>query len=98
VIDVTNSGKVTGSEVVQLYLTSPTATGTNGESIRQLKSFIKVKDLSPSATETVTFSVSPRDLSAWDESIGDWRIVPGTYTVYVGSSSCDLRQSTTFVV
>lgn len=96
--EITNTGTVAGSEVAQLYLASPTATGLNGESKRQLKSFTKVKDLAPGASETVTFSLSARDVSAWDESAEDWLVVTGTYTVYVGTSSCDFRQSITFVV
>ena len=96
VIDVTNSGSVAGSEVVQLYLSTPSSTGSNGESIRQLRNFVKVKDLSPTSTDTVTFTLTSRDLSAWNEQAQDWRVVDGTYTVYVGSSSCDFRQSATF--
>ena len=98
VLDVTNTGFVTGSDVVQLYLSTPLSTGTNGESLRQLKSFQKLNDMSPNKIETVTFSLTSRDLSVWDEEIEDWRVVSGTYTAYVGSSSCDLRQSATFVV
>lgn len=97
-LDVANSGTVAGSEVVQLYLSTPASTGSNGESLRQLRSFVKVNDLSPTSTETIKFTLSPRDLSAWDEQSQDWRVVKGTYTVYIGSSSCDFRQSATFVV
>ena len=97
-VDVTNTGALMGSEVVQLYLTSPTSTATNGEAKRQLKRFVKLNNLAPGDTQRVSLSLSTRDLSVWDEATEDWQVVTGTYTVYVGTSSCDFRQSTTFEV
>ncbi|MDD7123442.1 MAG: fibronectin type III-like domain-contianing protein [Bacteroidales bacterium] len=32
------------------------------------------------------------DLRFWDESINGWRLEPGTFTLYIGASSTDIRQ------
>jgi beta-glucosidase len=78
---VTNTGRRTGTEVVQLYLGFPAAAH---EPPRQLRGYRKVI-LRPGASATVTFTVPPADLSTWDT---DRRTVhPGRYGVYVGSSS-----------
>jgi beta-glucosidase len=47
---------------------------------------------------TVTFLMLKPDLSIWDVTIHDWEMVTGTFTVYVGSSSRDLRLVGTFAV
>lgn len=96
--EVTNTGALVGSEVVQLYLASPLATASNGEPKRLLKKFAKLKDVSPGVSQKVSFELSARDLSSWDEAEEGWRVVQGTYTAFVGTSSCDFRQSITFEV
>lgn len=98
-VQVTNSGSTQGSEVSQLYLASPASSSSaTGESKRALKSFVKLKNLAAGDSQNAVFSLSPRDLSSWDETAEDWKVVEGTYTAYVGTSSCDFRQSTAFVV
>lgn len=96
--EVTNTGSMKGSEVVQLYLTSPTATATNGESQRQLKHFVKLSDMAVGESRRVAFELSARDLSSWEEVAEDWRVNKGEYTAFVATSSCDFRQSITFEV
>jgi beta-glucosidase len=95
-IEVTNVGSFTGSEVVQLYLSFPTS--VQGEPKRQLKGLFKLRDLAPGSAQTVSFVLTERDVSIWDESVSDWRVTPGQFTVFVGASSCDLSHSTTFVI
>jgi beta-glucosidase len=86
--NVKNSGKVPGSEVAQLYLGFPSSAG---EPPRQLKGFYKTKILKPGETEKVRLSLRPRDLSIWNSTTHSWSMVPGRFTVSVGSSSRDLR-------
>jgi len=95
-IEISNVGSLIGSEVVQLYLSFPTT--VQGEPKRQLKGLVKVRDLTPGSAQTVSFVLTERDVSIWDESVSDWRVTPGTFTVFVGASSCDLSHSTTFVI
>jgi len=85
-VTLSNVGSVAGAEVVQLYLGFPQSAG---EPPIQLKGFQKVM-LNPKATQVVTFQLTDRDLSIWDVNRHTWTIVPGTYVVYVGTSSKDL--------
>ncbi|KAH6840801.1 glycoside hydrolase superfamily, partial [Chaetomium sp. MPI-CAGE-AT-0009] len=83
--DVTNTGKVDGAEVAQLYVGIP----AEGAPVRQLRGFEK-PFLNVSATETVRFGLTRRDLSVWDVVAQKWRLVRGEYKVEVGGSSRDL--------
>jgi beta-glucosidase len=80
---VTNTGKVTGSDVAQLYLDDPAA---SGEPPRQLKGFQKVT-LKPGQSTTVHFTLSGQDLSYWDDAANGWVLPDGTFGVDVGDSS-----------
>jgi beta-glucosidase len=80
---VTNTGRVTGTEVAQLYLGDPPAAG---EPPRQLKGFTRVT-LAPGQSAKVTFPLTGHDLSYWDDAAGGWVVPPGAFTVYVGDSS-----------
>ena len=59
-VNVRNTGKRAGKEIVQLYLQDVVATVT--PSVRRLKRFTKVS-LEPGQTKTVTFTLNPEDLS-----------------------------------
>ena len=80
---VTNTGKVAGSDVAQLYLDDPAAAG---EPPRQLKGFQKVT-LKPGQSTTVHFTLSGQDLSYWNNTANGWVVPDGTFGVYVGDSS-----------
>jgi beta-glucosidase len=80
---VTNTGKVAGAEVAQLYLGDPAVAG---ESPRQLKGFQKVT-LRPGASTTVHFTLNGHDLSYWDDTANGWVLPDGQFSVYVGDSS-----------
>jgi beta-glucosidase len=80
---VTNTGRVAGSDVVQLYLGDPVATG---EPPRQLKGFSKVT-LRAGQSTTVRFTVTGHDLSYWDDTADGWVVPDGQFGVYVGDSS-----------
>jgi beta-glucosidase len=80
---VTNTGKVAGSDVPQLYLNDPAAAG---EPPRQLKGFQKVT-LKPGQSTTVHFALSGQDLSYWNDTANGWVLPDGTFGVYVGDSS-----------
>jgi beta-glucosidase len=80
---VTNTGRVAGSEVAQLYLGDPAAAG---EPPRQLKGFAKVT-LAPGQSRTVRFTLTGHDLSYWDDAADGWVVPAGRFSVYVGDSS-----------
>ncbi len=80
---VTNTGKVAGSDVAQLYLGDPASAS---EPPRQLKGFQKVT-LQPGQSATVRFDLTGHDLSYWDSAASGWVLPDGRYGVYVGDSS-----------
>jgi beta-glucosidase len=91
---VTNTGKVRGAEVAQLYLRYPEAAG---EPFKQLRGFQKVM-LEPGATAIVHFALPDRWLSTWDEGAHAWKLARGTFAVHVGASVADIRLSSNFTV
>jgi len=92
-LSVTNTGKAPGREVVQLYLSAPGKLAA--KPAIELKGFAKTKLLKPGESETVTFTLTPRDFASFDEAASAWVAEAGTYTVKVGASSEDIRQTAT---
>jgi len=82
--DVTNTGKVAGSEVAQLYVSDPSAKVDRPE--RELKGFEKI-ELAPGETKHVTISLDARAFSYWSESDHKWTIDPGRFVIRIGDSS-----------
>jgi beta-glucosidase len=85
---VTNTGPRDGAEVVQLYLSHPSAGVPRPP--RELRGFRKVR-LAPGETAAVAFALTARDLAYWSEREHGWLTEPGRYQVAVGASSRDLR-------
>jgi beta-glucosidase len=80
---VTNTGRVAGSEVAQLYLDDP---ADAGEPPRQLKGFQRVA-LGPGQSGVVSFTLDAHDLSYWNDAANGWVVPPGGFRIYVGDSS-----------
>ncbi|HKF55911.1 MAG TPA: glycoside hydrolase family 3 C-terminal domain-containing protein [Blastocatellia bacterium] len=79
-VRLSNAGQVTGDEVVQVYLKHISGSGPNP--IRSLAGFKRIS-LKPGRAETVSFTLTPRELSVFDGRSG--RIVePGQFEVTVG--------------
>jgi beta-glucosidase len=93
-VTVTNEGKAAGREAVQLYVSAPGKTAP--KPALELRAFAKTKTLKPGESETVTFTLAPRDLASFDEASKSWVAEAGTYTVKVGASSEDIREAATF--
>jgi beta-glucosidase len=85
-VDVTNSGKVAGQEVVQLYLTLRPDGAT-----RRLLGFEKVA-LAPGETKRVALNVDPRLIADYDVAGHRWRITSGHYGLALGSDAGTLDQ------
>ncbi|KAI8805699.1 glycoside hydrolase superfamily [Cladochytrium replicatum] len=88
-VSVTNTGSAAGVEVVQLYLGYP-----DGflEPAKNLRAFEKIR-LPSGQSKVVTFKVT--DLSIWDVNVQAWAVPAGTFTVYIGASSGDIRETAT---
>jgi beta-glucosidase len=78
-VTVTNTGKLAGDEVVQLYVKFPDVAGAP---IRALRGFQRVH-LEPGASQRVEFHLNPRDLCMVTD-LGDIIVAEGKYTVSVG--------------
>jgi beta-glucosidase len=83
-VTVTNTGKLAGDEVVQLYLKFPDVPGAP---IRALRGFQRIH-LEPGASQKVEFRLNRRDLSMVTEK-GDIIVAQGQYTVSVGGGQPD---------
>lgn len=94
-VDVTNSGKVAGKEVVQLYIGDEES--SLERPVKELKGFRKIS-LEPGETKTVTFEIEPDMLKFFDDSKHEWVLEPGRFTAYVGSASDDIRSEISFDV
>lgn len=89
-VDVANTGKVPGKEVVQLYVADKN--GTPQRPVKELKGFTKLS-LAPGETKTAELTLSARDLSFYHEELGDWYAPTGNYEILVGHASDDIRVS-----
>ncbi len=89
-VDVANTGKRAGDEVVQLYVRDDQASVTRP--VIELKRFQRVT-LQPGERRTVTFQLTPDDLSLWNPQMK--RVEePGTFTISSGPNSVDLKSAT----
>ena len=85
-VNVKNTGKCAGAEVVQLYIQEP----QDGlyRPLRELKGFQKVF-LQPGESQTVTFSLTGRSFAVWQDG---WKIPAGTYDACVGGLTVSIER------
>lgn len=94
-LKVTNAGKRTGAEVVELY--THDLKPKVDRPIRELKGFKKI-ELAPGQSKTVTFKVRLRDLAYCDVPGKQWKANAGSYELQIGASSRDIRQRVGFTL
>lgn len=95
-VDVANTGKRAGDEVVQLYVHSLQA--GPGDPQQELRGFQRIH-LAAGERRTVAFELQPAQaLRRYDEARGSYTVPPGRYEVRVGGSSADARVLATFEV
>ena len=95
-VKVTNVGKQSGKEVVQLYVSAPDNNMKKPES--ELKSFAKTKNLAVGESEILTFTFNNYDIASFDENNSQWLTAPGCYTLLLGTSSRDIKIKLPFTV
>lgn len=91
-LDLKNTGKVTGEEVVQLYLRDKV--GSVVRPIIELKDFQKVK-LNAGETKRLKFSITNEKLSFYNDAL-EYKSEPGDFDLMIGSSSQDIHLKETF--
>ncbi len=82
--DVTNTGRVAGDEVVQLYIHQ--RWGSDSRPMRELKGFERIT-LQPGETKTVTFHLGPDELDYWSANAGRWIQDAAAFDIWVGDDS-----------
>jgi beta-glucosidase len=92
-VEVRNTGKVAGDEVVQLYVRDVVSSVTRP--VKELKGFKRVT-LEPGAATSVEFTLDREAFALWDAHMK--RVVePGEFTIFAGSSSVALKPATLWV-
>ena len=92
-VDISNTGKRKGKEIVQLYIKDLESSLIRPE--KELKGFEKIS-LSPGETKTVKFTIGSSQLAFYDDEIHDWRIEPGVFEVLISKSSRDIELTSKF--
>ena len=82
-VEVSNTGKFDGKEVVQLYIQDVAA--RIARPVKELKGF-ELVDLKVGETKTITFTLTDNELGFFDNE-GDFWIEKGTFNIRVGGSS-----------
>lgn len=83
-VTVTNTGKRTADEVVQLYLHQ--RYGSASRPVRELKGFRRIT-LKPGQKQDVSFSVGPKERTYWSSAAKSWVNEPTDFDVWVGDDS-----------
>lgn len=89
---VKNNGTVSGTEIPQMYLGFPASAG---EPPKVLRGFDEVQ-LPAGQSKTVQMSLSARDISVWDTPSQSWKRPSGSFDVFVGASSRNIRLTGNF--
>ena len=93
-VTVTNTGKVAGKEIVELYVTAPD--GGLVKPVYELKGFAKTKELQPGASQTLAITIDPYTLASFNEANSAWETAAGNYTVHFAASAADIRATAAF--
>ena len=94
-LDVKNTGKADGKEVVQLYAAK---SGSKIErAAKELKGFTKVL-VKAGSTQKATITIPAQELAYYDAASKKWTVEPGAYTFKIGNSSRDIKQEVTVTI
>lgn len=94
-VRVKNTGKRTGQETVQLYVSEKKA--SLPRPVKELKGFQKVT-LAPGEEKEVNFIVTREALSFFDDRKHAWVAEPGTFEALIGASATDIRGRVAFTL
>ncbi|MEO3403441.1 glycoside hydrolase family 3 N-terminal domain-containing protein [Mucilaginibacter sp. CAU 1740] len=93
-VNVKNTGKFTGDEVVQAYIKYP---AIDRMPVKELKSFKRV-NVEQDKEGSVILKIPVQDLQKWDLATHKWKLYPGNYKLVLGSSSADEKLVADFKV
>ena len=89
------AGKLAGKETVELYVGETEVSPENP--VKELKGFCKLS-LAPGETKYAEFELTAEAFRHFDEKTDEWKVVAGSYTIYIGSSVSDIRSVTTITI
>lgn len=89
-VDVENTGRRAGEEVVQLYIHQ--RSGSASRPVRELKGFERVV-LAPDEKKTVRFTLGKTELTYWSSATRGWVQEPATFDVWAGGDSTATLQT-----
>ncbi|MFA6092484.1 MAG: beta-glucosidase BglX [Elusimicrobiota bacterium] len=93
-LNITNTGKLAGEEIVQLYLRDKAASVVRP--VKELKDFRKIR-LEPGETQAVSFLIDREKLSFYNDRL-QWAAEPGDFELMIGASSADIRLRSDFTL
>ncbi|MDR2292401.1 MAG: glycoside hydrolase family 3 C-terminal domain-containing protein [Prevotellaceae bacterium] len=96
-VKVKNTGKTTGKEVVQLYISAP-KNDKLPKPAKELKAFAKTKELKPGESQTVELKINIYDLASFSETESAWVTDNGEYKLLIGTSSNDIKKTLNLTV
>lgn len=88
-VNITNTGAVAGSEVVQLYIHQQSPMVHRPK--QELKDFQKIY-LEPNETKKVVFHLSFRNFAYFDTELNDWYVAPDTYEIRLSQNINDVKE------
>ena len=93
-VQVTNTGKRAGKEVVQVYYSAPQ--GCLKKPARELAAFAKTRELLPGESQVMTLSFAKADMASYDDlgkiAGSAYVLEAGTYEIFVGNSVRDVKK------
>ena len=92
-VSITNTGKLIGSEIVQLYISD--LKSSLPRPVKELKGFSKIQ-LAPGETQEVTFLIDKQALSFFNDSRHEWVAEPGKFEAQIAASATDIKSKVTF--
>lgn len=88
-VQVKNTGKVSGKEVVQVYTSLPG--GILEKEAHRLVAYAKTSELKPDESEKITVEISLEHLTSYDEKRAAWILESGLYGIWIGNSLADAK-------